>query len=507
VREFSEEGLQPENRTWSTLHLNPRQVRGLGAVVTPAAEKTPIGDPVFWLRDIAPVFKDPAAPAPVELLEPTVYFGENMDGYLVLGSRRDTTVATEWRPENTGIALGSLHRLIAFAWRFNDKNLLFAGVRGDSTRLIFRRRVNERVARIAPFVSWDANVHPVVDRGRVVWLIDGYAASSTFPVAAPRPFGAMGQVRYLRNVVKATVDAVTGKVDLYALTDEDPLLESYRRVFPGLIQPLAAMPSELLSHLTYPTTYLQLQAEVLKDYHVDRADVFFGGENRWEVPEEQDRPGSTAAYRPIYQFARLPDAGRPEFLLMLPFIAFDRQNMTALLVARNDPETYGRLMLLEFPRDRQVTGPRQVQSLLEQDPDISSQLALLRQKGSDVDYGRLRILPLDSAILYVQPIYLSAAGNSIPQLQLVIASDGSVVNMGVTLPEAIDGLYRGAPQEIVAVAEPVERPVGAAWPREALVLMEEADRALRAGDFAGFGERWQRLRELLNRAAAGRPPQ
>lgn len=501
VREFSHEELPPENRTWTNLHLNTHLVRGLGSVVAPAAAKTEGGDPVLWVRDLT-VARATDTPPGLELVEPTVYFGQIMDGFLVLGSRRDSTVTPNWRGARAGVALDSFLRVLAFAWRFNDRNLLFAGEITDSSRMVFRRQVRDRVARIAPFISWDANVHPVIARGRIVWLVDGYTVASTFPIASSRRVGDIGEVRYLRNAVKATVDAVSGEVAVYALTEKDPILESYRRIFPTLLQPLAAMPPELLGHLTYPAMALQLQADVLKDYHVDRAESFFGGENRWEIPRDQEGPGASAAYRPIHLFAQLPGSAEPEFVLMLPFIARDRQNMTALLAARNDPERYGDLVLLEFPRDRQVTGPRQVQSLLEQDPYISSTLALLRRELSGVDYGRLRIVPLDGALLYVQPIYLSAAGQSIPQLQLVIASDGRSVSMSKTLAEAIDGLYGDAPQPATQQLEPIELGVpSASWPQAALMLFEEADRALRAGDWAGFGDRWRELSEQLRRAA------
>ncbi|MGH7552010.1 MAG: UPF0182 family protein, partial [Longimicrobiales bacterium] len=309
-----------------------------------------------------------------------------------------------------------------------------------------------------------------------------------------------------RNVVKATVDGVTGAVAFFGLTNDDPILESYRRVFPGMIQPLQAMPPELIGHLRYPASFLQLQADILKEYHVNAPDVFFSSEDQWELPDDDGRAETGSFYRPTYMIGRIPGTPEPEFFVMIPFIARARQNMTALLFVRNDAEHYGEIVLVEFPRDRQVTGPRQVQSLLEQDPDISMQLALLRQKGSDVGFGRLRIVPLDSSLLYVQPIYLIASGgNKIPQLQRVIASDGSAVNMAVTLPSAVDGLYRGTPDTVVLSSEPIEgRATPRAWPDEALLLLDEAERAARAGDWSSYGAHLRELRDLLNRLARER---
>jgi uncharacterized membrane protein (UPF0182 family) len=502
VREFKQDGLP--NPTWQTLHMNPRQVRGVGAVVTPTAEKTVDGNPVMWVHS-NPVRKEPTAPAALDLAEPTVYFGEGTNDYVVLGTSGDSATAMGWRSAESGVPLNSFIKVLAFSWRFNDRKLLFAGGLTDSSRIIFRRRVGERVARIAPFLDWDVDAHPVIARGRVVWMIDGYTTSNTFPIAKPHTVGP-AQVRYRRNVVKATVDGVTGAVAFYGLTNDDPILESYRRVFPGMIQPLQAMPAELVGHLRYPASFLQLQADILKQYHVNAPDVFFTSENQWELPDDDGRAETGSFYRPTYMIGRIPGASEPEFFVMVPFIAQARQNMTALLFVRNDPENYGEIVLVEFPRDRQVTGPRQVQSLLEQDPDISMQLALLRQKGSDVGFGRLRIVPLDSSLLYVQPIYLVASGaNRIPQLQRVIASDGSAVNMAVTLPSAVDGLYRGTPDTVVLSPEPIEgHATPRAWPEEALLLLDEAERAARAGDWSSYGAHLRELRELLNRLARER---
>jgi uncharacterized membrane protein (UPF0182 family) len=298
------------------------------------------------------------------------------------------------------------------------------------------------------------------------------------------------------------VDALTGQVAFYALNDGEPILESYRRVFPGLIQPLAAMPAELAAHLRYPISYLQQQADILREYHVSDADVFFGGENQWEVPDEQAL-GANAKHRPMYMMRSLPDQDRAEFLAVLPFIARERQNMTALLLVRNELGHYGEKVLLEFPRDRLITGPRQVQSLMLQDPEISARLSLLSRGRGEVQHGRLRVVPLDSAILYVQPLYLSAGTNEtpIPQLQLVVASDGSSLSMAETLAAAIDGLYRGG--QAAAPAADAGQPVAASrpWPQEALALLDRAQQAAREGNWAQYGEYLRELRTLLSRLA------
>ena len=399
--------------------------------------------------------------------------------------------------------MGSLPRMLAFAWRFRDKNLLFSGELSEESRFVFRRSIHERVREIAPFLFWDPDAQPVISGGRIHWILDGYVASSTYPLARRLEFPAAGSIRYLRNSVKAVVDAVTGRVTLYRVDDDDPILATYARIFPGLIEPQSEMPAELRAHLRYPTLFLLAQAEILKEYHVDEPLAFYAGQDLWQLPHGF---GSAAAvYRPIHSLMKLPAEDDVEFLLPIPFIARGRQNMTALLVARNDPPNYGQLVLLELPRDQQVPGPNQVAALMEQDPAISPQLSLWRQAGSEVNLGYLRVLPLEDAFLYLQPIFLSARESSIPELARVVASDGRSVTMATSLEEAVRQLRSPMdPPRAEARGEGGEAPampgVEGEWSRRALELMNEAEQRLRSGDWAGFGERWNALRAWLQRS-------
>jgi uncharacterized membrane protein (UPF0182 family) len=517
VREFAPEGLPPGSRTWRTLHLNARQVRGAGVVVTPVAETTSGGDPVYWLAGLSgeePLRRSEAAPAQVEVREPSIYFGETMAQFLVLGPDVVREAVERTGVDRiTGVPLSSFARVLAFAWRFGDRNLLFSGELTRESQLLFRRRVVERVARLVPFVRWDREALPVLAGGRVVWLLDGYVTSTTYPIARPQLMQDGSRVRYVRSSVKAAVDAVTGAVTLYAVHEDEPLLAAWRRVFPDLILPLEAMPHELRAHLRYPATLVRLQAAVLASYHVDEPDLFFAGQNEWQVPQDPVAAGSTAPFKPTYLMLRAPGDDRVRYWVTMPFIARGRQNLTAVLLLGNDADAYGQALLLQFPRDQQVTGPTQVRTLIEQDPTISPQLSLLRTGERSVDLGRLRIVPVDSALLYVQPLYVSAMGSSIPQLHRVIVSDGVGVHMGRSLAEALAGLHgtAGARRPTGLPAAPVVPPAGAApapapdWLEEALRLHEEAERRLRAGDWQGFGEAWRRLREVLTLAHRREP--
>ncbi len=493
VREVDQNEI--EQRTWQNLHLT--YVNGSGVIVSPLDQRTPEGNAVLWLRD-NPVVRSPASPGELRLAQPEVYFGETMPGYVVVS---DTASGDGPQPAATGIPLSSFLRTLAFAWRFSDRNLLFSGEVDRDSRMVYRRELVDRVARLLPIVAWDRNALPVLSGGRVVWLLDGYTLSTSFPLAETYPLGD-AQVRYVRNSVKAAVDAVTGAVSFYAL-QEEPLIEAWRRVFPGLIQPLDAMPQELREHLRYPSTLFQLQAHVLARYHVDEASALYTGETAWQLPGA----GAVQPAQPTfsYVFARLPGEEAAEYLLIQPLVARERQVMTGLLVARNDPDAYGPSRLLELPWGQQAAGPAQIEALVEQDPAISARLTLWRESGSTVQLGRLRVLPLDSALLYVRPLYLTSTERGIPQLQQVLASDGRTVSMSVSLEDAVRALRRGE-TGVIEAEHGLSLPdvlTGSSLPARALEALEEADRRLRAGDWAGFGRAWERLRQILQSAATG----
>jgi hypothetical protein len=508
VREFIASGLPPNNRTWRTLHLNADQVRGNGAVVAPVTEKTVAGDPEFWLRGVAPpggsespprMELAPTAPTDLDLQYSAVFFGETEQDYLLIDPDADYAGETAVG----GILLDSFLRIFAFAWRFGDRDLLFSSEAGGKS-LLMHRRVVTRVRALAPFLAWDPRPYPVIADGRIVWIADGYTSSTTFPIAQPYDVPGIGRVRYLDNSVKAVVDGLTGRIDLYALHESEPILDAFSRAFPGLIKPLEEMPPTLRRHLRYPLLHLETQADLLEEYHVNSASAFFSGQNEWQVPVEPTAVGGGRDYAPIYMMTTFRGSPTPEFLVIMPFIARERENMTAMLIVENAAGSYGTKTLLELPRDEQIAGPRQVRTIIEQDPGISAQLSLWRQGGSDVEIGRLRIVPLDGSLLYVQPIFLSGSGSSIPQLQRLIASDGTSVAMAATLDEAIAALVgSAADQPATTVAADPSPAAAAGWAPTALETMQAADRALRAGDFAEFGRLWNELQTLIRSAATG----
>jgi len=507
VREFSAQGLPDNARTWQTLHLNPDYVRGIGAVVTPADEAVR-AQPVYWIQNPS-VLRAPEAPPAVELTQPSIYYGETMEEYVIVNARPDTLRGAT-RAGDTGIPIDNFVRVLAFASRFSDKNLLFSGQLGPESRVIFRRRLDDRLSAIAPFLSWDKDPHPVIYNGRVHWIVDGYSATDAFPIARQLVLQEHGRtVRYLRASVKATVDAVTGETRLYAVAPDEPIVQTWSRVYPGLIRPLSEMPAGLREHLRYPAMLVRAQTDILEEYHVTEAEAFYSGQDYWQLPQERGVQGAQA-FRPLYTFMRIPGGTEPEFLVTAPFIARQRQNMTALLLVRNDGENYGRVVLLELPRDRQIPGPTQVEALVEQDPLISPQLSLWRQAGSEVNIGHVRIVTGDSAFLYVVPLFLAAQGSPIPELHRVIASDGERVHMAETLEEALAVVAgetpRPRPIEREAALPGRELPIVPMenWPRRALDLLDAADRALQSRDWAAYGARLEELRVFLRQLSQQR---
>ena len=499
VREFEPSGLEEGNRTWQSLRLNPSYIRGMGVVAAPTHPGgRGDGAPELWIRNVNPVVTDPGAPEALELVRPSVFFGETMDEYAIVIPGRDSAFTGEPGVDfPRGVQLGSFLRVLAFAWRFGDETLLFSGEVDRGSRMIFRRAVRQRVRELAPFLVWDPDATPVIVDGRVVWLLDGYTASGSFPLSRTVPLG-RSSVRYFRASVKAAVDAITGAVALYAV-HEDPVLATYRAVFPQLVQPLDSMPAELRRHLIYPELALRVQAEVLMEYHLERAEPFYAGQDVWQRPQESAPNGGMREAGPVYGLLPVPLDGRVEYLGAMPFIARGRQNMTALLVVRNDGAAYGELTLYEFPRDQQIPGPGQVQAVIEQDPVISPELSLLRQRGSGVNMGRLRIVPLDNSILYIQPLFLSAEENPIPELWRVVASDGRNVAMAETLRGAMGALDLPMGPEPEDGARADRREERGDWSRRALELLERAERRVRAGDWAGYGRALEELRSLLER--------
>lgn len=521
VRELEVTRLAETAQTWQNLHLN--YVRSEGAVVSPVSRMTTGGEPFYYLSEVFPPRLAPDAPPELELTEPGVYFGERTRGYILLtpGRRQDVELAEVPQPPAAegpiGVSLDAPWAKLAFAWAFQSKNLILSPEVSPGSRIVYNRLVQQRVATLAPFLQFGGDARgsaqPVISEGRVVWIIDGYTTSLHFPFA---PVDRLGErtVRYARNSVKATVDAVTGEVRMYAVDEQDPILRTFARIYPDLFRPIAEMPPALRRHLRFPVEMLALQARVLREYHVSDARTFYSKSDVWDIPTETYRD-TREIMTPNYAMLPLPGGGgEREFLLQMPFVAAGRQNMTALLVARNDPPFYGEQVLYELPRDELISGPQQVESMIDQDPAISEQLSLWKRGGSDVIRGNMTIVAIDSTLIYVEPLYLEAQASAIPQLERVILASGRRVVMRPTRESAALALLQEETRDGTQLARAPAAEADGVTPRSdpaldrARQLLDRAEAQLRAGDWSGFGDTWTELRATLGRAprAAGRQP-
>jgi uncharacterized protein len=328
---------------------------------------------------------------------------------------------------------------------------------------------------------------------------DAYTTSSWFPYAQP---GISDGSNYIRNAVKVVIDAYSGTVDLYVSDPADPILRTYQRIFPGLFKPLEAMPKDLRQHIRYPEDLFLIQAQLYRAYHMDAPEVFYNREDLWQFPRELagiDGGNAPTPMTPYYTIMRLPGAPRAEFVLMLPMVPSQRENMIAWLAARCDPPEYGKLIVYTFPKEKLVYGPFQIEARIQQNTEISQQISLWNQMGSRVIRGHLVVVPIENSILYVSPLYLRAASGQLPELKRVIAAYGDRVVMEETLGEALAALFK----ESAPVASP--RGTADARAREALAHYDRAIARLKAGDWSGFGSELDALRPLLEALGAGRP--
>ena len=505
ARELRPSLLPPNAQTWVNRHV--LFTHGTGAVMSPVTRKSSEGLPFFYLRDIPPV-----ADGGPQIREPRIYYGEERDSYVIVkGSTpefdypkgKDNVYAAY--DGTGGVPIGAMVWRGLFAYYFNDPNLVLSSYVTADSRIMIRRNIGERVRTIAPFLKLDHDPYLVVSNGRMFWIQDAYTVSSYFPYAQPAQ---ELDLNYIRNSVKVIVDAYNGTVDFYLMDTGDPIAATFQRIFPSLFKPFAAMPADLQRHIRYPEDLFLIQAQLYQTYHMEAADVFYNREDLWQFPR-QPGGGGVATMAPYYIIMRLPGEPQAEFFLMLPMVPSRRDNMIAWLAARCDAPDYGKLIVYEFPKEKLVYGPFQIEARINQSTEISQQITLWNQMGSRVIRGaNLLVIPIENSILYVTPLYLRAEHGHLPELKRVIAAYGEHVVMKETLAEALSALFiePGAAPAVSTTTE--ERPVtGAAnQAREALDRYNQAVERLKSGDWKGFGTQFDAMRGLLeemNRRSTG----
>ncbi|HOR42169.1 MAG TPA: UPF0182 family protein, partial [Atribacterota bacterium] len=391
-----------------------------------------------------------------------------------------------------GVPVSSFFRRMLFALYYRDVNILLTRSFTPESRILLYRNVIERANKVAPFLAYDHDPYIVIaDDGRLYWILDAYTTSKLFPYS--RPYNKV--FNYIRNSVKVVIDAYQGSIDFYIVDPEDSIIQVYQNIFPGLFKPISDMPEDLFRHIRYPIDLFKIQAEMYSTYHMQNADVFYNKEDYWNIPHEI-YSADEIILEPYYAIARLPGLEKEEFILITPFTPSNRNNMIAWLAARNDGEEYGKMLVYKFPKDRLVYGPMQLEALIDQDSEISQQITLWSQSGSTVIRGNLLAIPIEDAVLYVEPLYLRAELGEIPQLRRVIASDGSEVVMDADLETTLRKLFGKSLEERRELVTGEEATINNLI-ENALQYYSEAKQAAQEGNWSLYGQCLNQLEEVL----------
>ena len=468
AREVAPEKLDAGTQNWTNTRLV--YTHGMGIAMSPVTEFTPEGRPEFFAKDIPadgviPIQAVDAEGAPELLVSnPRIYYGENTLDYVIANTLQEEldyqTESGELFRTNYngrgGVQLSSVFRRMAYAWQFADVNILISGqITGDS-RLQYRRAIQERVHTVAPFLLLDKDPYIVAAEGGLFWIQDAYTHTDRYPYSDPLG----GDLNYMRNSVKITIDAFTGDLRFYVWDESDSIIRTYERIFPDLFLTQDEMPESLRSHVRYPQDFFRIQAEKYIRYHMQEPQNFYNNEDLWAVAEEKFGQGDALnQVEPYYVIMKLPGEDKEEFVLLLPYTPNERQNLIGWLAARSDGEAYGRLIAFNFPKDRQIDGPAQIEARIDNDQDISAWFTLRCTAGSECLRGNLLVIPVDQGIIYAEPVYIRAEGVNFPELKRVILATGDKVVMEDSLNEALSALTGSA--SFVAEAQE-DRPAGAA---------------------------------------------
>jgi hypothetical protein len=497
ARELSHQHLQ--SRNWINEHLT--FTHGYGVVFGPVNQVTSSGQPEFFIKDIPPV-----STTSLKVTRPEIYFGELANPYVLVKTSAqeldypagDQNIYTTYEGRG-GVSIGSLWRKLVFSAHHTTLRMLLSQDLKPESRILFHKQIHERVKKIAPFITFDRDAYVVIAQGgRLFWIIDGYTTSDRYPYSEPLR---QRQLNYIRNSVKAVVDAYNGTVDFYLADPNDPLVVAYGNIFPGLFKPLEQMPKDLHAHIRYPQDFFAIQAQMYATYHMQDPQVFYNKEDLLSIPR-QSAGKAEREMEPYYTIMRLPGEAeaKEEFVLLLPFTPNKRDNMRAWLAARSDPPHYGKLVALDFPKAKLVYGPKQIDARIDQDTVISQQLSLWNQRGSQVLRGSLLAIPIDKSLLYVQALYLVAEQGGLPELKRVIVAFGNQIVMEETLEQGLQRIFSG---KAVSVPTPSAAPTLEVAKdqidpaRQALDHFQRAQEFLRQGNWAGYGEELKRVEALL----------
>ncbi|MBP2027463.1 uncharacterized membrane protein (UPF0182 family) [Acetoanaerobium pronyense] len=508
VRELDKEALDESAKTWVNKHL--KFTHGYGVTVAPVNQLTASGQPLMVVRNAPPIsdFEE------LRVTRPQIYFGELTNDYVIVNTDEqefdypmgDTLQTTSYEG-SAGIRLSFFNKLL-YSIREQSLNMLVSGSLNDESRIILNRNIMERTRKIAPFLLYDEDPYAVISEGRIFYIIDGYTSTGFYPYSEPY---ANTNINYIRNSFKVIVDAYNGDVDYYIIDSEDPLVQTYDKIFPNLFKTVEEMPEQFRAHLRYPQNIFDIQAQMYGTYHIDQPELYYNREDRWQVAR-QNYGGEIQEMESLYFTFKLPSEEEPEFVLSIPYTPLDRQNMIAFLIARNDGEDYGKLRLYEFPKNKTIIGPEQIEARISNNDVISRDLALWDSRGSQVIRGHLLTIPIEDSILYIEPLYIRAGSeNAIPEVRRIIGVYGDRVVMDDNLEKVIERLFdRSLPVtgdlevDDIPVDDPsAEVPILDSDYQELIMrantLYEEAQEALRSGELGEYQRKVNEIGEILRR--------
>ena len=531
VRELNIDGNP--SRNWINDHLV--YTHGFGFVAAYANARDADGKPSFAVGDLPPT-------KGLGDFEPRIYFGENVPDYSIIGGvKTDSPVEFDYPDDASangqknytykgtgGVPVGSLINKLVFALKYQEQKLLLSSLINKDSKILFERNPRERVAKVAPWLTLDGDPYPAIIGGKVLWIIDGYTTSAGYPYSKQISLSSATNdaltanssavtaqrnqsVNYLRNSVKATVDAYDGTVTLYQWDEKDPVLATWSKAFPGTVTSKSKISKDLMSHIRYPEDMFRVQREILSSYHVQTAAAFYGGQDFWRVPRDPSTFGANAGAQPPYYLTlQMPGDKKPEFALTTPFVPRGgRENLSAFAVVNSDAgPNYGKIKVLQLPRSTNIAGPSQVASNFEAKPEVANSLSLLRRGGSDVVLGNLLTLPVGGGLLYVQPVYVRATANSAayPLLQKVLVSFGDQIGYGDTLKGALDQVFGGnsgttSVSGSTTTTGTTNNSLASAL-ASAKQALADGQAALANGDFAAYGLAQDRLKSAIAAAIA-----
>ena len=500
-------GLNPQANAWINTRL--QYTHGYGVAMAEVNQATRMGQPNFVIQDM-PL----RTPSDLPVTEPRLYFSD-YNGREAEYALVDTNQAEfdypnanggethRWK-SSSGIHVAPFWTRLAYSYVLNDFNLLISSNVQSSTRLLMHRDVRERAQKLYPFLQFDKDPYVVILDGRLIWLLDGYTTSAYSPYSQHEAWDDHTAVNYVRNPVKVVVDAYTGETNAYVVDPNEPILKTYRQIWPRMFKDLSEAPKGLREHFRYPEEMFMLQARTLTQYHVTDPSQFLTNQDAWEMPFNRGLQGTREALQAYYVLMALPGEKKPNFMLILPFTPSQKDNMSGWLAAYCDPENYGNLVLYKFTKGALVPGPAQMESIFNQDKVIADINRQLSNEQSKIIVGNLLVVPIGGSVMYVEPLFLQSRTEGIqpiPELKKVILALKGKVVVGDTYEEALQKLFGGPPTQVAPVQGNDQRsspPTQTSQPAaEALQFFNEADQALRAGDFAKYGELQKKLKQRL----------